>query len=69
MAGTIKDVARVAGVSISTVSAALNNKPGVSEDTRFRIIAIAKKLRYKPNFLARGLVTKRSHTIGLVIME
>lgn len=69
MAGTIKDVARLAGVSISTVSAALNNKPGVGEDTRFRIIAVAEKLRYKPNILARGLVTKRSHTIGLVISD
>lgn len=69
MGGTIKDVARLAGVSMSTVSAALNNGPGVSENTRFRIIAVAEKLHYEPNILARGLVTKRSHTIGLVISD
>ena len=42
MTVTIKDVARVAGVSISAVSAALNNKPGVSKDTRLRINAVVE---------------------------
>jgi len=69
LAVTIRDVARVAGVSISAVSAALNNKLGVSKDTRLRIIAVAEKLRYEPNILAKGLITKKSYIIGLIISD
>ena len=69
MAVTIKDVARIAGVSIGTVSAALNDKPGVGADTKFRVLAAAEKLGYELNILARALVTKKTHTIGLVISD
>lgn len=69
MAITIKDVARIAGVSIATVSAALNDKPGVGADTKFRVLAVAEKLGYELNILASALVTKKTHTIGLIISD
>ena len=69
MAVTIKDIAKVAGVSVSAVSIDLNNKPGVRTDTRFRIIAVAEKLQYEPNILAKGLITKKSYIIGVVISD
>ena len=64
---TIKDIARVAKVSTTAVSMALNNRPGISEKTRKRILDIAKKLDYRPNYVARSLISKRSHSIGLII--
>jgi LacI family transcriptional regulator, galactose operon repressor len=64
---TIKDIARMANVSASAVSMALNNRPGVSEETRKRIFAIAKKLEYQPSYIAQSLIGKRSHTIALVV--
>jgi len=64
---TIKDIAAAAGVSPTAVSMALNNRPRISEETRKRILRIAKGLKYQPNFLARSLVIKRSHTVGLII--
>lgn len=62
---TIKDVARIAGVSISTVSYALNDNGKVSEDTRKKILAVAKELNYKPNGVARSLKTKKMEIIGV----
>lgn len=62
---TIKDVARLAGVSISTVSYALNDNGKVSEETRQKILAVAKELNYKPNGVARSLKTKRMEIIGV----
>jgi LacI family transcriptional regulator len=64
---TIKDIAKAAGVSITTVSRALNGYPDVSEKTRQKIIDIAKQLNYSPNTLARGLVMNKSKTIGLLV--
>jgi LacI family transcriptional regulator len=64
---TIKDIAKVAGVSITTVSRALNGYPDVSEKTRQKIIEIAKQLNYSPNTLARSLVMNKSKTIGLLV--
>ena len=66
---TIKDIAKSLGVSYSTVSRALNNKPGVSNKTRERIIKQAKKMGYQPNDMARGLVKKQSKTIGVIIPD
>ena len=54
---TIKDIAKKAGVSISTVSYALNGVPKVNAETRERILAIAKEIDYHPNSLARNLKT------------
>jgi LacI family transcriptional regulator len=64
---TIKDIARVAGVSPTAVSMALNDRPRISPETRKRILRIAKGLNYQPNFVARSLVMKRSHTLGVII--
>ena len=52
---TIKDIAEAAGVSISSVHLALNNKKGLSDSTRARIIAVARELNYKPNYYASNL--------------
>ncbi|MBS4193747.1 LacI family DNA-binding transcriptional regulator [Lederbergia citri] len=64
---TIKDIAKVAGVSVTTVSRALNGYSDVSEKTRKKIELIAKELNYSPNTLARSLVMNKSKTIGLLI--
>ncbi len=66
---TIADVAREAGVSMMTVSRAVNNKEGLSEETRERILEIVDRLGYRPNTIARGLVTKRTGTLGLVVPD
>lgn len=67
---TIKDVARLSGVSPATVSQVLNNggRP-VHEDTRKRVLEAARQLDYRPNALARGLVGKRMNTIGVVFTQ
>jgi len=63
---SIKDIARIAGVSPSTVSRALANSPRISEATRQRIHAIAQDLDYTPSLAARTLVTGASPVIGIV---
>jgi len=65
---TIKDVARRAGVSVGTVSNALSGKRPVSEATRQRVLRAVNELGYRPNEVARSLVTHRSHTLGVVAM-
>jgi LacI family transcriptional regulator len=67
MGVTIKEVARVAKVSPSTVSLVMNNKPGVREETRYRVHKIAEALNYRPNLVARSLVKGRSHAIAFLI--
>lgn len=64
---TIKDIAKAAGVSVTTVSRALNGYSDVNEKTRQKISRIAKELNYSPNTLARGLVMKKSRTIGMLV--
>jgi len=66
---TLKDVARLAEVDPSTVSRVLRGDPSqaVRPDTRARILAAAESLRYRPNAMARGLRTRRTDTIGLII--
>ncbi len=65
MSVTIKDIAKLAGVSHTTVSRALNDSPLISEDTKKRITSIAKELNYTPNYNAKSLVLDRSYNIGL----
>lgn len=64
---TMHDVARRAGVALSTVSYALTGTRPVSEKTRLRIFAAMEELGYHPNLMARSLSTKRSRIIGLLI--
>jgi LacI family transcriptional regulator/LacI family repressor for deo operon, udp, cdd, tsx, nupC, and nupG len=64
---SIKDIARVADVSYSTVSRALNNSSRISEDTRERIQRLALEMGYTPNAVAQSLQTRRTGTIGLVV--
>ena len=64
---SIKDIARAAGVSPSTVSRALSNHPRISEETAARIRRLAKELGYTPSLPARSLLTHHTATIGLVI--
>ena len=66
---TIKDVARESGVNTSTVSRALNNGYGVNDETRKHVIEVATRLNYRTNQVARGLVTGRSQSIGLVVSD
>lgn len=63
----MKDVARRAGVDVSTVSLAINNDPRIRSATRERILVIARELGYQRNSLARGLRSGRSFTIGAVV--
>ncbi|OWV96471.1 LacI family DNA-binding transcriptional regulator [Rhizobium sp. R693] len=63
---TIHDVAAAAGVSISTASKALNETGRMSAETRERVKRIAGEVGFRPNALARGLLSKRSFTIGLL---
>ncbi len=64
---TIKDVAKKAGVSVSTASYALNNIPLVHPDTRKRVLEVAKAIDYHPNASARNLKTKRTNNIGVFV--
>ncbi len=63
---TMQDVAKHAGVALSTVSYALNGTRPISEETRQRIFAAMEELGYRPNALARGLASKRSRIIALL---
>jgi DNA-binding LacI/PurR family transcriptional regulator len=67
LAVSIKDIARLAGVSHSTVSRALRGSPLISTETADRIRQIADREGYSPSALARGLVMNRSETIGVVV--
>lgn len=64
---TLKDVARLANVDVSTVSRALNNTSYVHPDTKARIFEAVKELSYQPNVLAKGLRQGKRHTIGVVV--
>ncbi|MHC1694835.1 MAG: LacI family DNA-binding transcriptional regulator [Eubacteriales bacterium] len=66
---TIKDIALRVGKTEAAVSMALNNKAGVSEDTKKLIQKIAEEMGYTPNIIARGLSTKKSSVVGLVIPD
>ena len=69
MEPTIRDVARRAGVSKSTVSRVLNNDPNVSDRAKGAVGDAMRELHYRPNALARGLSTSRTGTIGLIMSD
>ncbi|WP_417942582.1 LacI family DNA-binding transcriptional regulator [Flavobacterium sp. RS13.1] len=66
---TLKEIADILGISITTVSKALKNYPDVSEKTKKAVLTLAKDLHYTPNSFAVNLRTKESKTIGLIIPE
>ncbi len=63
----IKALAKLCGVSVSTVSRALNGHPDVSEEVREKVLAAAREYHYVPNDAARDLVSRQSEAIGLVV--
>ncbi len=66
---TLKDIARMAGVAESTVSRAINNKPGVGKETREKIMDLVRKYNYRPNQLARGLAKKETQMLDIIVAD
>ena len=64
---TIYDVAREAGVSMATVSRVVNGNKNVKENTRKKVLDVIDRLDYRPNAVARGLASKKTTTVGVVI--
>lgn len=69
MALTIKDIAKAANVSKAAVSYVINGKPGVSEETRQKILEIIRQANFRPNATARGLAGQRTEMLGLIIPD
>lgn len=69
MRTTLKDVARECGVDVATASRSLSDAYGVREATRQKVLAVAARLNYRPNRLAKGLVTGHSRTIAMVLSD
>ena len=66
---TIKDIASKLGLSVSTVSRALNDHPDIHDDTKASVNQLAGKLGYKPNIMARSLKSQQSNQIGVIVPE
>ena len=66
---TIREVASRAGVSVATVSRVFNNTAPVSTTTRRRVFEAASSLRYSPNLAARSLITRQTHSLGIVLPD
>lgn len=66
---SIREVAREAGVSTATVSHAIHGTRPVAAATRARVEEVAARLGYQPNRLARGLRTRRTQTVGMLVMD
>ncbi|MDM5336663.1 LacI family DNA-binding transcriptional regulator [Fictibacillus enclensis] len=64
---TIKDVAKKANVSVATVSRILNNLPGYSEKTKEKVLEVIAEMGYQPNAIARGLINKKTKTLGVLL--
>lgn len=70
MRTTLKDIAKYAGCSVTTVSLVLNNKAHtIPENTKEKVLNAVKELKYRPNQLAVGLIKKQTKTVGLVISD
>src|SRR5579862_3382430 len=65
----LKDIADELGVSVVTVSRALRDRPDIAKETKERILDRVKRMNYRPNLMARSLVTGRSSLIGLVVPD
>lgn len=66
---TIKDIARLAGVSVTTVSRALNDAPEIHSETRDKVLRVCREQGYRANLLARSLSSSRSNLLGLVVPD
>ncbi len=66
---TIYDVSGAARVSLATVSRVLNNPEKVNQQTRERVLAVIKELGYKPNAIARGLASRKTTTVGVMVSD
>ncbi|MBK7103743.1 MAG: LacI family DNA-binding transcriptional regulator [Ignavibacteriae bacterium] len=66
---TIVDIAKLSNVSVSAVSIVLNNKPGVSDKTREKVLKVIEKYNFNPNQIAQSLALKETKSIGLIIKE
>jgi LacI family transcriptional regulator len=69
MAIRLKDVAQHLQLSVSTVSAALQNREDISEATRIRVVEAVEQLGYHPNSLARGLITRKTFVLGVIVPD
>lgn len=69
MTVTIYDVAREANVSMATVSRVVNGNPNVKPATRKKVMAVIERLEYRPNAVARGLASKKTTTVGVIIPD
>lgn len=69
MTVTIYDVAREANVSMATVSRVVNGNPNVKPTTRKKVLDVIAKLEYRPNAVARGLASKKTTTVGVIIPD
>ncbi len=63
----LEQIAKLSGVSRSTVSRVINNDPNVSRATRDKVMRVVHRVNYEPNAAARGLAAGRTHVLGLVI--
>ena len=66
---TIKNVAKIAGVSFKTVSRVINNERYIKEETRKKVLEIINKVNYKPNYLAKSFASGKSNTIGYIVPD
>jgi len=66
---TMEDIAEKAGVSINTVSRALNDKPDINDQTKKEILGIADELNYQPNRFAQGLRSSKTSTLGVIVAD
>ena len=66
---SLKDLAKECGVSVATVSKALNDQPDIAQATRERIHAAARRMGYLPNAAARALKTNRTYNLGVLFVD
>src|SRR5579871_2819269 len=66
---TMRDVAESVGVSIQTISAVINNKPEITQETRLKVMDAIHRLGYRPYSVARSLRTGQTHTLALIVSD
>ena len=66
---TLKEIAQMCGVSISTVSNIINGKSNVGEDTRRKVLEVIKQTGYKPNYFAQGMRKQKTRIVGIIVED